>query len=162
MEDLAYTRDAAPVVLSPGYVPDSDPEEDPEEDSEEEHADYPADGGDGDDEPSDDDTDDDDADVDEEPFEGRGCGRGGGHIKGRDSVRASVASPTIITFTYSPKIDIPELEIAASEESLSYYSRSWIRDRGEFGGWCRKTARAYPSALDTWDEFVGGNDGWGG
>ncbi|GJU19813.1 hypothetical protein Tco_1153155 [Tanacetum coccineum] len=58
--------DASPVVLSPGYMADSDPEKDPKED----HADYPADRGGDDDEPSNDDDDNNDTDdEDEEPFE---------------------------------------------------------------------------------------------
>ncbi|GKD86942.1 hypothetical protein Tco_1358096 [Tanacetum coccineum] len=56
MEDQPLPDDALPIVLSPGYVADSDVEEGPNEDLEEDHVDYTADGGDdADDESSDDD-----------------------------------------------------------------------------------------------------------
>ncbi|GKE87437.1 hypothetical protein Tco_1564912, partial [Tanacetum coccineum] len=51
-------------------------------------------------------------------------------------MRAAVASPPSLLSPTSPRTDVPEAD-AASEESLSYYSRSRIRDRGEFSGWCR-------------------------
>nr|GEU85120.1 putative reverse transcriptase domain-containing protein [Tanacetum cinerariifolium] len=70
LEDQHLPVDASPIIVSSGYVADSDPDEDPKEDPEDDHADYPANEGDGDDEPSDDDDDDDDTnDEDEEPFE---------------------------------------------------------------------------------------------
>ncbi|GKB21987.1 hypothetical protein Tco_0855910, partial [Tanacetum coccineum] len=51
-------------------------------------------------------------------------------------MRAIVASPPSLLPSTSPKTDVLD---ATSEESLSYYSRSRIRDRGEFSGWCRET-----------------------
>ncbi|GKF90552.1 hypothetical protein Tco_0274253, partial [Tanacetum coccineum] len=47
-------------------------------------------------------------------------------------MRAAVASPPSLLPPTSPRTDVPEAEMPPR-----------IRDRGEFSGWCRKTARAY-------------------
>ncbi|GJT38718.1 putative reverse transcriptase domain-containing protein [Tanacetum coccineum] len=57
IEDQPLPNDASPIVLSPGYIADSDPKEDPNEDPEEDPADYLADEGDDDDDESSDNDD---------------------------------------------------------------------------------------------------------
>ncbi|GJS39250.1 hypothetical protein Tco_0564293 [Tanacetum coccineum] len=49
-------------------------------------------------------------------------------------IRAAVASPPSLLPPTSPKTDVPEAEMPPLEESLSYYSHSWIRRSGEFIG----------------------------
>ncbi|GKG05036.1 hypothetical protein Tco_0315423, partial [Tanacetum coccineum] len=67
VEDQPLPANASPIVLSLGYIADSDPSEDPKEDP----VDYPADGGDDDDEEEEEESseDDNDEEEEEEPFE---------------------------------------------------------------------------------------------